>query len=222
MPVVVECACGKRFRAKDELGGKNLPCPGCGSILTIPMPVAVEAPKAAATASLRPDGPSGMAYPGYPGSRSRAAQPAKEPSRFAISPKMAIYLSLFILVPLLLFLGKIGPLKAMAQWKELAPQVKDDCTDFVNRFLYDFKRNKGFSLSRAQDVPELTRLVVDEPVMMFRVPSSVGVQGKSTEGVFRGTYYTKDRRFEGTIEVEDAERPVKAWKDANNNVVFGK
>jgi hypothetical protein len=35
MPVVVSCRCGKRFAAKDQLVGQKVPCPGCGTTLTI-------------------------------------------------------------------------------------------------------------------------------------------------------------------------------------------
>lgn len=35
MPISVNCACGKSFKAKDEFLGKKTKCPGCGTVLTI-------------------------------------------------------------------------------------------------------------------------------------------------------------------------------------------
>jgi DNA-directed RNA polymerase subunit RPC12/RpoP len=40
MPVVA-CTCGKKLRARDDLAGKKVKCPGCGRLLTVP-PVARE------------------------------------------------------------------------------------------------------------------------------------------------------------------------------------
>jgi hypothetical protein len=39
MAILVECPCGKRFQARDELAGKLARCNGCGQTLTIPHPV---------------------------------------------------------------------------------------------------------------------------------------------------------------------------------------
>lgn len=37
-PVVVACSCGKRLKAKPELAGKKVKCPGCGGVLVVPAP----------------------------------------------------------------------------------------------------------------------------------------------------------------------------------------
>lgn len=36
MPIVVDCGCGKRFKAKDSLAGRKVRCPGCREPLRIP------------------------------------------------------------------------------------------------------------------------------------------------------------------------------------------
>src|SRR5262245_17075636 len=39
MPILVKCSeCGKSLKAKDELAGKKVKCPGCGNVLAIPTP----------------------------------------------------------------------------------------------------------------------------------------------------------------------------------------
>lgn len=35
MPIVLECVCGKRLKARDEDVGKKVKCPGCGAILVV-------------------------------------------------------------------------------------------------------------------------------------------------------------------------------------------
>lgn len=44
--VIVACSCGKRLKAKPELAGKKVKCPGCGGVLVVPAlraPVATDA-----------------------------------------------------------------------------------------------------------------------------------------------------------------------------------
>ncbi|HUN79897.1 MAG TPA: hypothetical protein VMV81_00135 [Phycisphaerae bacterium] len=36
MPIVASCKCGKKFKVKDELAGKAVKCPSCGSGIRIP------------------------------------------------------------------------------------------------------------------------------------------------------------------------------------------
>lgn len=48
MAIVVECGCGKRFGAREELAGKTLACPSCGQALTVPSAAPATPPPAAA------------------------------------------------------------------------------------------------------------------------------------------------------------------------------
>jgi hypothetical protein len=36
MAIAVSCACGKSFNVKDELAGKNIKCPSCQEVVTVP------------------------------------------------------------------------------------------------------------------------------------------------------------------------------------------
>lgn len=42
MPIVFDCPCGKRIRAKDGSAGRNAPCPACGQVLEVPAPDGVD------------------------------------------------------------------------------------------------------------------------------------------------------------------------------------
>lgn len=58
MPIQVACQCGQRFAAKDELAGRTVKCPKCGSPLAIPRPSASQpAPP--------PGGPAGYTGQGF-------------------------------------------------------------------------------------------------------------------------------------------------------------
>lgn len=44
MPLLVECACGKKLSVRDELAGKKVKCPKCGQVLVAPRRTVVDAP----------------------------------------------------------------------------------------------------------------------------------------------------------------------------------
>jgi hypothetical protein len=51
MPLTVDCTCGKKLQARDELAGKKVKCPQCATVLTLPTSTAI------ATAPVRFDTP---------------------------------------------------------------------------------------------------------------------------------------------------------------------
>src|SRR5262245_30811827 len=38
MPIVLDCDCGKKLKARDDLAGKWVNCPACGRGLLVPLP----------------------------------------------------------------------------------------------------------------------------------------------------------------------------------------
>jgi hypothetical protein len=38
MPIPMTCACGRSLRIKDEFAGRRAKCPGCGTVLHVPLP----------------------------------------------------------------------------------------------------------------------------------------------------------------------------------------
>src|SRR5262245_15634445 len=55
MPVSFTCPCSKKLRIPDELAGKKVRCPGCGTTLRVPAQEVVESPAApAATPRAKP------------------------------------------------------------------------------------------------------------------------------------------------------------------------
>src|SRR5262245_15484384 len=41
MPMVIECACGKKLKVRDELACKKGKCPGCGQAVLAPTPTPI-------------------------------------------------------------------------------------------------------------------------------------------------------------------------------------
>jgi hypothetical protein len=76
MPILVSCPCGKQMRAKDELAGKRVKCPGCGNPVLV-----AEAAEAAETAPLpRKSSPTPRSATARPERREEdAPEPRKGP-----------------------------------------------------------------------------------------------------------------------------------------------
>ncbi len=68
MPILVNCHCGRTLRARDEQAGKRCKCPGCGTLLTVPVPAAPVIPEpvipAVASAAPIPAEPVELDYAG--------------------------------------------------------------------------------------------------------------------------------------------------------------
>jgi hypothetical protein len=225
MAIVVECECGKRFRAKDELAGKNLPCPGCGAALTIPMPA--PAPQRVTPVTPPPPKPSATqtVYPGYAARPRPGAQAQQRAPRVTVSGRTIFFIALLIIVPTVLWAIKMGPVKAMSQWKDAKEEVSSDITTIIQQAAEREYQKQGYELKRAQDVPQVRTLVLDEPVMMMSFPEKIDFQGRfrtvGTGQDFKGTYYTKPHRVVADVKVMDKEISIDASM-ANGGVTFTK
>ena len=38
VPILLTCPCGRSLRLKEELAGRKIVCPQCGTVLTVPPP----------------------------------------------------------------------------------------------------------------------------------------------------------------------------------------
>jgi hypothetical protein len=213
MSIVVECECGKRFRAKDELAGRNIPCPGCGSVLTIPEPAVRVAPLPPLPSE--PKRAPSPAY-GYP-TRRGPSGPQKEAPRFAITKNAVIYTALFVIVPTVIYLVKIGPVHAVSKWKEMAPKVNDDIMQSITEYMIDNLKKSGLDMSKVlvHDLPKVTSLVLDEPMMPWTEIQQMEFQGKCSDGDFRGTYFFKANRIDVAFDQFGKTTKVKIHVDGD-------
>jgi hypothetical protein len=139
MPILVRCDCGKQLKAKDELAGRRVKCPGCGAVLTVPdidepAPNRPSAPKA--EPPRRPKARSG-AREEYDEEEEeqeededeeeeverprRRRRKARRPSRSGLSRHDLYYVAIYQKVLLLCILCNIG---AAVAYAALPPELK--------------------------------------------------------------------------------------------------
>src|SRR5438876_9188999 len=118
MPISMTCQCGKALRLKDEWVGKKAKCPQCGATFIVtaqgnaPVAMAKAAAPAASAAGAAAWAP-----------RSRPQEKAGVSSRLSLSPMMILWLSLVVLVPLSIFIIKIGPVRAQHRWDAMESEA---------------------------------------------------------------------------------------------------
>jgi hypothetical protein len=130
MPVHLHCACGKILRARDELIGKRIRCPGCGAVLLVEATFPPgESPHEAIQAP-RPPGPRGVAAE-PPQAHRRPSEPEglQRPRQKQAKNNLVLWLALggtvgaiaVVAVVLVLVLGSPGsqkaPVRPGAGWK---------------------------------------------------------------------------------------------------------
>ncbi|MDQ7779037.1 MAG: zinc ribbon domain-containing protein [Planctomycetota bacterium] len=82
MPIAIRCKCGKDLKVKDELAGKAVKCPGCGTVLKVVAPQARPAVPVAAAGKPGTKVVPGKAGPQKPGTKV-GARPGGLPAKGA-------------------------------------------------------------------------------------------------------------------------------------------
>ncbi len=144
-----------------------------------------------------------------------ARKPVKAVPAIAFSPKTVMLACALVGVPLLIVLVKIGPVRAMDQWKDLEPAIRDYTYDVVRTVCME--QYKGIVFDEFMRPPKVTNVMIDGPIMMFTLPNEVPIQGTSTEGHFRGTYFTREKRFEIDINVGGDFQTIKVESHVDDN-----
>jgi hypothetical protein len=184
MPIPIQCSCGFRGSARDDAAGKSLKCPTCGERIAIPVP---------AGAARTPG-----AYMNYPASKRPPAEGKQ--SKVELSPGMKILIALAIIIPALIIWAKMGPMAAMAKLDALYEPLDSAIHDTVNRSLQDRHKKAGDKMEKPWEIPQVKNVVIDKPVMPFRMPDHVDFQGTSTEGKYWGTYYVATKKIKAKVE----------------------
>ena len=185
MPIPIQCTCGFRGSARDDAAGKSLKCPTCGERIAIPTPVG----------AARTPG----AYMNYPTSKRPPAE-GKE-AKVELSPGIKILIALAIIIPAIIIWAKMGPMAAMAKLDALYDPLDSAARDTVNHSLQERHKKFGYTMDKPREIPQVKNLVIDKPVMPFKMPDHVDFQGTSTEGKFWGTYYVASKKI--SVKVED-------------------
>jgi hypothetical protein len=184
MPIPIQCSCGFRGNARDDAAGKSLKCPTCGSRIAIPTPVA----------AAKTPGP----YMNYPTSK-RPQAAGKEP-KVSLSPGIKILIALAIIIPAIIIWAKLGPMAAMSKLEALYDPLDSAIQDTVNHSLQEHHRQLGYKMDKPNEIPQVKNVVIDKPVMPFRMPDHIDFQGTSSEGKYWGTYYLGTKKIKARIE----------------------
>jgi hypothetical protein len=184
MPIPIQCTCGFKGNARDDAAGKSLKCPTCGSIISIPLP---------AGAARTPG-----AYTNYPTSKRPPAQ--GKAAKFEMSPGIKILLALAIIIPAIIIWAKMGPMAAMSKLDALYDPLDSAIRDTVNHSLQERHRQLGYKMDKPRDIPQVRNVVIDKPVMPFRMPDHIDFQGTSSEGKYWGTYTVANGKIKARVE----------------------
>lgn len=204
MAISVTCSCGKALRVKDEWAGKTVTCPGCGGTFVV----------SAAGGRVNPSGGAGGASSAvdmWAGTRKQRASNEKPGigAKFSISPMMMLVIGLILLVPTVVFLAKIGPLKAQKQWQGMADQADSDVSSVIARALQSHMQKEGlYDPTDARHPPGVQAVTFEPNPLMVRLPNSIAFTGKCSTGFFHGTYETRTREVKAEVPGENTKLAV--------------
>jgi hypothetical protein len=223
--IEVTCECGKRFSVGDQFAGKRGRCKACGRVVTVPAahggtveaepvePISTDAlhpstfvdrPPDVIAAPLKPQKEVAPQAPMYPpfGRRTRVAEEKAPRLSVHVSPGLIVLVLLAIGIPTIIFLVEEGPIKAKDQWQKIEPTAEGNIISQVTRAIqHEYAQflssdeNEGISGHKAINV------VFFEPVIMIRLPDSIQIQGRTTEGLFKGTFHPQTMQFEATVPI---------------------
>ncbi len=139
--------------------------------------------------------------------RNRATGSSAVP-RITLSPFVIIMIALTILVPSALYWAKEGPMKANADWAKIKDIAEANIDGQISRAMDYQIRHMGFDMGDLKYRPHATSVVFDEPILMFRIPETIAIQGMTTEGMFHGVFHPRTWRFEVTAPILKSDHQV--------------
>jgi hypothetical protein len=218
MSIEVSCECGKRFSVGDNFAGKRGRCKACGRIVTVPAAAAEsqshnydlsddhipEAKIAAATETINARIPSPLAATEFPSFHRPGRESTEKASRIPIhvNPVITILVLLAIGIPTGIFLIEQGPVKARNQLEKIEPTAEGNIISQISRAIQHHYSGFVFSddnlgISRHKAI----NAVFDDPVIMTHLPESLQIQGRTTEGDYKGQFHPQTMRFEADVPI---------------------
>jgi len=214
MSIEVSCECGKRFSVGDQYAGKRGRCKACGGVVTVPAvgePPAYTheladdpVPEAKVAALTEPANARGPALPAYPSFNRRNRAAADKTARVSVhvNPIVVVLVFLAIAIPGGIYLVEQGPVKARNQLEKIEPTAEGNITSQITRAIqHEYAgfafgdEDAGISRHKALNV------VFEDPVIMLHLPESLQIQGRTTEGNYKGQFHPQTMRFEADIPI---------------------
>jgi hypothetical protein len=175
MPITVTCSCGKSLKVRDELIGKRVKCPACGSAFPV-----TAAPKAPAGATV------------FNPTAAAAAKGKREAAvgRVSISWGPILGIAAVVLVGIGITAFIMGPKKVWNEWEEIGDQAQYDVIDVATRGLQSHLSEQGLYNPRKGNTtsPQATDVMFIRPTMVMNMPDQVHFKGASNMGPFEGDY----------------------------------
>lgn len=196
MPIVANCTgCGKSLKVRDELIGKSIKCPSCGTSFKVTSSKATAAQPA-------------------PGQRPGVSAPGHQAGRFAgihLSPLYVAILATIAGVAALLLFWNLGPGAVRQRWAELEPKASQDVSDVIDHVLrirqLEFTADLQATLHGTGKLPQMSVPAnVDNVTFLFgelavTFPQEVGFSGTTSGGMFTGTYNTTTHQVIADVDV---------------------
>lgn len=179
--MVATCpSCKKQLKVRDELVGKKLRCPGCGSTFEAgaggggKQPTRYDASKKVA----KPDGP-----------------------KLSINWGPIVGIGAVVLVIVGIAMFYFGPVKTKNEWEAIGNKAKDDVEEVVSKGLQAHMSAAGEWNPRK---PGNTPRAMDETMFVWQMfvmsmPEKVYFKGATTEGGFSGYYFPKTGEVEADV-----------------------
>jgi len=175
MPISITCQCGKALRVKDEWAGLQAKCPGCGRTFQVPAP-----------------GKAGPTGAQLWAPRQRVQEKETLGSSISISPGIIALIAFIILVPLGVYLIKVGPIRAQHQWSAMESQADSDVSSVITLAIQAYLSNhSSFNPADPRRQPGVQAVTFEPSPVMLTLPEKVHFTGRASTGFFKGIYNTR-------------------------------
>jgi hypothetical protein len=182
MPVSIACTgCGSKLTVRDELLGKRIKCPKCGTAFAATA-AAAQAPAVKETRVKDNAGTLGH--------------------RIHISGTVIFVTLLVLLLPGGLLFWKLGPGKVRADFNAQLPTMDDSIKDVVDRALQAYlSQHESFDPMHAHSAPKTFDVTYKLGYMPVTMPQKIPFAGLTSEGLMVGQYTMATGEIQADVEI---------------------
>ncbi len=146
-------------------------------------------------------GPAVPAYPSFHRPKRGATNKTASP-KIHVNSKLVILAILAIAVPTGIYLVDQGPVKARDDLEKIEPTAEGNITSQITRAIQHVYAAFAFAdddlgISRHKSL----NVVFENPVIMMHLPESLQIQGRTTEGNYKGEFHPRTMRFEADVPI---------------------
>lgn len=175
MPIQIACTgCGAMLTVRDELLGKRIKCPKCGTAFTVAEAKQTRINENAGTLS----------------------------HRIHIPGKVIFMAFMILLIPGGLLFWKLGPGKVRADFNAKLPTMDENIKDVVDRALVAYVSQHGaFNPLKPHSAPQTFGVVYKLGYMPVTMPEKIPFGGFTSEGMMVGQYTMATGEIQADVEI---------------------